>query len=424
MSLPAQPITREAAQSLDAADALAPLRARFGIDDAGLYMDGNSLGRPPLAAQARVSSAMAMWQRDLILAWREWIHLPRQLGDLLATSVLGAQPGEVIVADSTSVNLHKAAAAALAARPGRRKIITADDNFPTDLYVLQSLAKQHGHTLQVLAADGLLGLDAMQLARAVDGDTALVALSHVAYRSGALLDIAQVTRVIHDAGSLVLWDLSHSAGAVPVRLQDSGADLAVGCSYKYLNGGPGAPAYVYVRAERQRELRQPLWGWFGHARQFEMAPEFEPAQGIESWLVGIPPILSMVAMAPGLELVAEAGIERLHAKGRLLTEFVIALADEWLAQHGFALATPRNADRRGAHVTLRHPLAKEFVRALIREGVTPDFRPPDMIRFGTAPMYTRFVDVWDALATLRRLCTARPELAAAPVSDIKADRSG
>ena len=394
-------ITRQAAQQMDQEDPLAGFRSRFvGEADHALYMDGNSMGRQPKEAEALVGQALAAWREQLIVAWREWIRVPRRIGDLIATSILEAKPGEVIVGDSTSVNLYKAAAAALSAQPGRRTILTSDDNFPTDLYMLQSLAAQHSLELKLLPADPVNGLDGAVLRSALGPEVALVALSHVAYRSGALLDMGEMTRMAHAAGAMALWDVSHSAGSVQVPLEASGADLAVGCTYKYLNGGPGSPSFVYVRQAQQARLRQPLWGWFGHREQFAMANEFAPAEGIESFLVGIPAILSTVAIEPGVRCVAEAGIGRLQAKGQKLTEMMIALSDEWLAPHGFSLASPRAAARRGSHVTLRHARAKDFVRALIAQGVTPDFRPPDMIRFGPAPLYTRFVDAWDALHRL------------------------
>jgi len=394
-------ITRQAAQQLDLEDPLAGFRSRFvGDADQRLYMDGNSMGRQPKEAEALVGEALAAWRDQLIVAWREWIRVPRRIGDLIATSILEAKAGEVIVGDSTSINLYKAAAAALGAQPGRRTLVTSDDNFPTDLYMLQSLAAQHSLELKLLPADPVHGLDSAVLRNALGPEVALVALSQVAYRSGALLDMKEITRMAHAAGALVLWDVSHSAGSVQVPLEASGADLAVGCTYKYLNGGPGAPSFVYVRQAQQARLRQPLWGWFGHREQFAMANEFTPAEGIESFLVGIPAILSTVAIEPGVRYVAEAGIERLQAKGQKLTEMMIALSDEWLVPHGFSLASPRAAARRGSHVTLRHPRAKDFVRSLIAQGVTPDFRPPDMIRFGPAPLYTRFVDAWDALHRL------------------------
>jgi kynureninase len=395
---------RDMAEAMDRADPLAPFRARFHLPGEGaLYMDGNSLGLQPLETAAVVERALSAWRDEQIIAWREWIRAPRRIGDLIASAIVQAQPGEIVVGDSTSVNLYKAVAAAIVARPGRRRLVTSDDNFPTDLYVLQSLAAQHGLDLQVLAADPVEGLDAQQLARALDADVALVALSHIAYRSGALLDMEELTRAAHGMGALTLWDVSHSAGSARVPLQSSGADLAVGCTYKYLNGGPGAPSFVYVRESQQAAMRQPLWGWFGHRRQFDMPDAFEPAEGIDAFLVGIPAILSTLAIEPGVRSIADAGVARLQEKGRRLTELIVALADEWLAPHGFSVVSPRDALRRGSHVTLRHPRAKDFVRGLIARRVTPDFRPPDMIRLGPAPVYTRFVDVWDAMQRLREL---------------------
>jgi kynureninase len=406
-------ITRDMALAMDRSDPLAGFRARFAAPDNPrlLYMDGNSLGRPPLDASALIRQALDAWRNDLILAWREWIRLPRRLGDLMAGPVLEARAGEVIFGDSTSVNLYKAAAAAMAARPGRRTVVTSDDNFPTDMYALQSLASQLSLNLVVVAADPVNGLDPQALANAVDAQTALVCLSHVAYRSGALLDMTAVTRIAHAAGALILWDVSHSAGSVVVPLERSGADLAVGCSYKYLNGGPGAPAFVYVRRSHQAGLRQPLWGWFGHRDQFHMSSDFEPAEGIERFLVGAPAILSTLAIEPGLALIAQAGIGPLQEKGRKLTDLMVRLADDWLSRHGFSLASPRDAARRGSHISLRHPNARKIVQALIAHGVIPDYRPPDLIRLGPAPLYTRFVDAWDALDRLRQLCEDTPALA-------------
>ena len=398
-------ITREMARQMDLADPLAGLRQRFIVDDENaLYMDGNSLGRQPTDAAAQVAKALEAWRSDLIIAWREWIRVPGRLGDLIAQSVVEARPGEITVGDSTSVNLYKAAAAALHAQPDRRTIITSDDNFPTDLYVLQALAARLSLNLKVLPADPVSGLQTSVLRAAVDTDTALVCLSHIAYRSGALFDMTEGTRVAQAAGALILWDVSHSAGSVVVPLESSGADLAVGCTYKYLNGGPGAPSFVYVRQSQQTRLRQPIWGWFGHRDQFAMSAVFEPADGIESFLVGIPAVLSTVAIEPGLAAIAKAGIQRLQAKGQQLTDLLIALSEQWLTPYGFALASPRDASHRGSHITFRHRNAKDLVRALIAQRVIPDFRPPDMIRFGPAPLYTRFVDVWDAMDRLRQLC--------------------
>ena len=404
-------LTREAAEERDRGDPLAGFRTRFTTDAAQrVYMDGNSLGRQPLATSEVINAAMQAWREDLIIAWREWIRVPTRLGDRLATSVLEARPGEVVFGDSTTVNLYKAATAAIAAQAGRHTILTSDDHFPTDLYVLQSLASAHGLKLLVLPADPVHSVDTELLSRHLGSDVALVCLSHVAYRSGALLDMEAITRQAHDVGALALWDVSHSVGSVRVPLESSGADLAVGCSYKYLNGGPGAPSFVYVRRAQQARLRQPIWGWFGHRDQFEMSGEFVPAEGIASFLAGAPAILSTLAIEPGIDLLAEAGIDRLQTKGQQLTDFLIRLSDEWLTPLGFTLVSPRDARCRGSHVTLKHPKAKHVVRGLIANGVIPDYRPPDMIRFGPAPLYTRFTEVWDAMDRLRRLCEANPEL--------------
>jgi len=406
--------TRAMAEELDAVDPLAGFRARFAppVDSSLIYLDGNSLGRPPIETAALLQRAFDAWRDDLIIAWRAWIRVPRRLGDLMAGPVLDAEPGEVIFGDSTSIDLYKAIAAALAAQPGRKTIVTSDDNFPTDMHVMHSLASQQALKLVTLPADPMDGLDPTRLRDAVNSDTALVCLSHVAYKSGAVQDMMDVTRIAHEAGAMMLWDLSHSAGSIEVPLKSSGADLAVGCSYKYLNGGPGAPAFVYVRRDLQASLRHPLWGWFAHRHQFRMTAEFEPAEAIERFLVGAPAILSTLAIEPGLKLIGEAGIVRLQDKGRQLTELMIGLADQWLAPHGFSLASPRISARRGSHISLRHPNARNIVKALIAAKVIPDYRPPDLVRLGPAPLYTRFVDVWDAMDRLRHLCESEPALVA------------
>jgi len=313
------------------------------------------------------------------------------------------RPGQVAVCDSTTVNLYKLACAALDARPGRRVIVTDDDNFPTDRYVLQGIAAQRGGELRMIGTDPDQGLAADALRAAVDERTALVSLSHVAYRSGALADMAAITAIAHQAGALALWDLCHSAGAVPVELDASGADLAVGCTYKYLNAGPGAPAFLYVRRELQQALRQPVWGWFGQRDQFDMGRAYQPAPGIGQFLTGTPQIIGTVAVQEGARLLAEAGIGRLRAKAVALTGYLIGLADAWLAPRGVTVASPRQAERRGAHVTLAHPEAWRISQALIREGVIGDYRTPDRLRLGPVPAYTRFTDVWDALDILRQI---------------------
>jgi kynureninase len=329
------------------------------------------------------------------------VSLSREVGDLIGTRILGARPGEVVVSDSTTVNLYKLAVAALDARPGRRVLVTDDDNFPTDLYVFQGLAQARDLELRVVHTDLDGGLDTGALRAALDEDVALLSLSHVAYRSGALADMAEVTRLAHDVGALVLWDLSHAAGSVPVPLTASGADLAVGCTYKYLNGGPGAPAFLYVRGGLQEELRQPIWGWFGQADQFAMGPAYEPVAGIERFCVGTPSVLATYAVAEGARVVAEAGIDALRAKGMALTSYLIDLVDALVPE--LAVASPRDPARRGSHVSLHHPEAWQLCQALVAARVVPDFRTPDRLRLGPAPLYTGFTDVWTGVDRLREI---------------------
>jgi kynureninase len=401
------PPDRSYAEERDAADPLAGFRDRFVREDPSLiYLDGNSLGPLPHATRARLAEVVAdEWGAGLVRSWHRWIDLPGQVGDLLGEHLIGAAPGQVAVCDSTTVNLYKLACAALDARPGRSVIVTDDDNFPTDRYVLQGIAAQRGIELRMIGTDLDQGLAADALRAAVDERTALVSLSHVAYRSGALADMAAITAIVHEAGALALWDLCHSAGAVPVELDASGADLAVGCTYKYLNAGPGAPAFLYVRHELQQALRQPVWGWFGQRGQFEMGQAYEPAPGIGRFLTGTPQIIGTVAVQEGARLLGEAGIGRLRAKAAALTGYLIGLADAWLAPHGVTVASPRQAERRGAHVTLAHPEAWRISQALIQRGVIGDYRTPDRLRLGPAPAYTRFTDVWDALDILRQVMT-------------------
>lgn len=406
-------MSRQRAEMLDAQDPLADYPDRFVVADPDLiYLDGNSLGRLPRATVDRLRDVVVdEWGGGLVRSWTTWVDLTRRVGDLIGTQILSAEPGEVVISDSTTVNLYKLAAAALDARPGRQVIVTDDDNFPTDLYVLQGLADQRGLTLRTVHTDIDDGVDLDALRAAVRDDVALVSLSHVAYRSGALADMAAVTALAHEAGALVLWDLCHSAAAVPVPLRESRADLAVGCTYKYLNGGPGSPAFLYVRSDLQDSLRQPIRGWFGQANQFEMARDYKPAPGIAHFLAGTPPVLQTYAIEEGAQMIAEVGIDRLRAKGMALTSYLVELADAWLAPLGFRLASPRDARLRGSHVSLHHPQAWQISQALInRANVVPDYRTPDRLRLGPAPLTTRFVDVWDALDRLRTLVEAGEHL--------------
>jgi len=399
-------IGRERAEALDAADPLRGFRARFVHGDPGrIYVDGNSLGRLPKATVEALAGRVDEWGSRLVGGWHDWIDLPARVGDLLAETVLGARPGEVVVSDSTTVNLYKLASAALDARPGRRTILTDRDNFPTDRYVLEGLCAARGLELRRLECDPVSGPAAADVARACcDGEVALISLSHVAYRSGALADMEAITTAAHDAGALILWDLSHSAGSVPVELAESGADFAVGCTYKYLSAGPGAPSFLFVRSELLEELRSPIWGWFGQRDQFAMGPVYDPEPGVAKFLAGTPPVLGLTAVEVGARLVAEAGIGAIRAKGVALTGLAVELHDSRLAPLGFELGTPRDPARRGSHVSLCHPEAWRICRALIeRANVVPDFRGPDSVRFGFPPLYTRFLDVWEAFDRLSRL---------------------
>lgn len=308
----------------------------------------------------------------------------------------------MVIADSTTVNLYKLAAAALDARRDRRVIVTDVDNFPSDRYVMEGLAAARDLELRWLHPHPVRGPQTEEVVEAVRaGDVALVSLSHVGFKSGAIADMAAITAAAHDQGALVLWDLSHSAGSLPVELDAVGADLAVGCTYKYLNGGPGAPAFLYVRREHQDHMRQPIWGWFGQREQFGMGSTYDPAPGIERFLVGTPPILSLAAVGAGLDVTIEAGMDRLRAKSAVATALMTALFDEWLHPLGLELGTPRDPEQRGSHVSLVHPEAWQLTQALQAAGVIPDFREPDAVRLGFAPVYTRFTDAWDAMDRIR-----------------------
>jgi kynureninase len=390
-------LTREHAAELDARDPLRAFRERFVIDPEVVYLDGNSLGCLPRATASRLEDLVAEgWGRRGGRGWDEgWLELPIEIGDRLGAAVLGAAPGQVVIGDSTTVCFYKLVCAALDARPGRSQIITDRDNFPTDRYVLEGVANARG--LRLVWLDG----DPETVTSLIGPDTALVTFSHVSYRSARIADMAAINRVVRKAGALMLWDLSHSAGSVPISLDGDQVPLAVGCTYKYLNAGPGAPAYMYVSRELQSELRQPIWGWLGRREPFEMAPGYEAAAGMRGFLSGTPPVLALAAVDEGVRLVAEAGVDALRAKGIALTQLAITLADERLAT--VRVASPRDPARRGAHVALSHPDALGLCARLIERGVIPDYRRPDVIRFGFSPLTTRFVDVWDGIEALRDL---------------------
>jgi kynureninase len=401
-------LSAERARELDAADPLAGFRERFFFEDPSLiYLNGNSLGALPLATKRRLEQVIAAeWGTALGRSWDHWVDLPEQAGEAVA-KLIGAAPGQTIVSDNTTTNLYKLAAAALDARPGRHVIVTDNDNFPTDRYVLEGIANQHNLEFRLLSTDLNDGVDPDLVRRAVDDDTALVSLSHVAYRSGVLADMAALTQIVHQSGSLMMWDLCHAVGAVPIALDECDADLAVGCTYKYLNAGPGAPAFLYVAARLRDVLRQPIWGWFSQRDQFEMGPEYRPAEGMAKFMTGTPNILGTVAVLEGARLLSEAGIDRIRAKSVLLTDFLAELATEWLEPLGCTLATPRDPAQRGSHLTFKHPDAEAIVAELTKANIVPDFRTPGRFRFGLSPLTTRFIDVHNAAAATRDLLIAR-----------------
>lgn len=384
------------ARELDAADPLRAFADRFRVPDPGLrYLDDASLGRPPAGtADALARFVDRDWAGRLVQGWESWLDRPQRLGDRLGAGMLGAAPGQVVYSDSVTVDLYKLAMAALR-HSGRRAVITDDRNFATDRYVAQGIEAEGRADLRTVEADPDRGVDIAALKAALDESVAVVVLSLVDYRSGALLDMARVNELAHEAGALVLWDLSHATGAVPIALDAAGADLAVGCSYKYLCGGPGAPAFLYVRKDLQPRLRQPIWGWFGQRDQFAMGPAYDPVPGIERFLCGTPSILALAAVEPSLDLLLEAGIERVRDKNLLMTEFIIDLVAAYAPY--LRLASPRDAERRGAHVAFEHPEARAIVAGLAARNVIVDYLDPDRIRLAPGALSTSFEQVWDAV---------------------------
>jgi kynureninase len=396
-------LSRAAFEALDAGDPLAPWRERFALPAGVIYLDGNSLGALPKATAAVLDEVIRReWGQDLITSWNKhrWVDLPQRLGAKIAR-LIGAKAHEVVVCDSISVNLFKLIAAALKLRPKRRVVLTERGNFPTDLYVAQGLRELLDDRVELRA------VARAELETALDQDTALLMLTEVDYRSGRLHDMRRLTAAAHDQGALALWDLAHSAGAVPVDLNAAGADLAVGCGYKYLNGGPGAPAFIFVAERWHEQARQPLTGWFGHREPFAFGPDYQPAAGIARFLAGTPPILSLKALEVGLDLLLEVDPQALRTKSCALTGRFIDLVEERCAGFGFALASPRAAEERGSQVAFRHPEGYPIVQALIADGVIGDFRAPDLLRFGFAPLYVRFVDLFDAVDRIHRIMAAR-----------------
>lgn len=395
----------EKALTLDRQDPLAGFRERFVVSDPNLiYLDGNSLGRMPREAAAVIERVGREWGERLVRGWGEgWYELPRRLGAKLG-GLIGAKENEVLIADSTSVDLYKLVMAGLALRPGRTKIVTETANFPSDLYLLQGIAGLTGHEIvRVSSSDGLT-LPPETVEALLDGNTALLTLSHASFKSGFVHDMKRLTEAAHRVGALVLWDLSHSVGAMPIFLNECGVDLAVGCTYKYLNGGPGAPAFLYVREDLQEKLVSPICGWFGQRDPFNFELDYQPAAGISRFLAGTPPILSMAAIEPGLDLLIEAGLDAVRAKSVLMTEFLVELYDHLLASLGVSLNSPRDARQRGSHVSFGHPEGLRIDLALIeRMNVVPDFRYPDNIRYGASPLYTSFIELYQGVDRLARV---------------------
>ena len=390
-------MTLEDAQALDAADPLASLRDRFTVPEGLIYLDGNSLGCLPCSTPARVAEVVAReWGTDLIAGWNThgWMDLAARVGGRIAP-LIGAAADEVLVADSTSVNLFKLLAAACEARPGRTTILSEPGNFPTDLYVADGVARMLGRTVRTVAVE--------RIAEAIDEDVAVLLLTHVHYKTATKHDMAALTAAAHAKGALVLWDLSHSAGAVAVDLGGCGADLAVGCGYKYLNGGPGAPAFLYVRRDLQEHLRSPLSGWFGHAAPFVFDDAYAPAPGLARFQCGTPPVLGVAALAEGVAQFEGVDLLALFAKGQALADLYIGEVEARCPE--FRLLTPCHA--RGSHVTIAHPEAYAICRALIARRVVGDFRAPDGLRMGFTPLYTRFADVWRAVDVLADVMRTR-----------------
>ncbi len=400
------------ALKMDEQDPLQKFRDQFYIPEADtIYLDGNSLGRLPLKSRERIQEVIDhQWGTRLIRSWNEgWYTRSKEVSKKLA-NIIGAGEEEVITADSTSLNLYKLAFAAMRLQTGRRKIVSDELNFPTDLYVLQGIIEQLGSDYELVLArsqDGLT-VDMRSLEEVIDKDTALVVLSHVAFKSAFMYNMPEVTQLVHNAGTLILWDLSHAAGAVPVDLNASKADLAVGCTYKYLNGGPGSPAYLFVKQELQEKLVPPVWGWFGDMDPFSFKINYEPSEGINKFLVGTPPVLSLEAVSPGLDIVLDAGIINIRNKSLLQSEYLLFLYEKHLMGLGFTMGSPKDPSQRGSHVSLQHHEGYRICKALIDPRgnslkVIPDFRTPDNIRIGITPLYTSFMDIFLAAERLMQI---------------------
>ena len=402
------------AKQLDTLDPLASYRERFVITDPDLiYLDGNSLGRmPKSAAECAKQVIDEEWGVDLIRGWNKgWWDAPTRIGDKIG-KLIGAEAGQVIVTDTVSSNLFKLATAALTHQPNKKRIITDIFNFPSDLYILQGIQHLLSDTIRstqyevirITATDNDITPNIIELESAINANTALVTLSHVVFKSGYIYDMRRITELAHNKGALVLWDLSHSVGALPIELDNCNADLAIGCTYKYLNGGPGAPAFLYVNKKIQEKLTSPIWGWWGQKNPFDFGLDYQPADGARRFLAGTQPMISMLTMEAGIEPTLQAGMDAIRAKSILMTDYASFLTDSWLAPFGFSLGSPRDSAMRGSHISIRHADGYRINRALIEEmNVIPDFREPDNLRLGFAPLYLSFSDIWQGFDRIKRV---------------------
>ena len=398
--------------TMDELDELSGYRSKFFSGDEKLiYLDGNSLGRLPAETKAIIEHSVNIeWGERLIRSWNEdWFTKNSELGDKIAR-IAGASEGEVVVTDTTSVNLYKLAHAALKFNKGRTRIVTDELNFPSDLYILQGLVKEFGekYELAVVSSGDGMTIDTRDLKDVIDDNTALVSLSHVAFKSAFRYNMKEITLLAHEKGAMILWDLSHSIGAVPGELNESNADLAVGCTYKYLNGGPGSPAFLYVRKDLQDKLSSPIWGWFGEKNPFDFELNYRPGEGIKRFLAGTPPILSLKAIEPTLDMMNGIGMDRIRKKSVSQSEFLLRLSEEFLYPLGFQPGSPLNPGKRGSHISLRHPEAYRICKALIDPDignavVIPDFRDPDNIRLGITPLYTTYTEIYMAVMEIRNI---------------------
>ncbi len=406
----------EKAAALDKKDALNTFKEKFVTNPKLIYLDGNSLGKLPIKTIETTSNIVEnQWGKRLIRSWNEhWMSLSNDIATKIA-KIVGAQPDEIFVGDTTSLNLYKLLFAALTLQKGKNKIITDDLNFPTDLYIIQGLIKQQfkAHTLKVLESTNEICMDTTKISEVLDSSTSLITLSLVSYKSSFLYDMKSINKLAHKNNSLVVWDLSHAAGATTIKLNDTNADMAVGCTYKYLNGGPGAPAFLYVRKDLQDKLTNPIWSWFAHQKPFDFNPDFVENTGIQKFAISTPSILSLGAIAPGLDIILEAGMSTIETKSKKQSAFLIELITYYLVPLGFKIASPLNESERGSHVSITHNESYRINRAMIAPSnkntkiVIPDFRPPNLIRIGITPLYTSYLDLYEAVIRIKEIVTTK-----------------